>query len=670
MALSILVSGCARNEHRGGDSARTPPVRPSILLVTLDTTRADAVGPSARGVETPAFNALAARGRLFSRAYATVPETLPSHSSMMTGLYPAGHGLHENARTLDPALPLLAERLQSAGYETAAFVSSFVLARRFGLGRGFEIYDDVEQAERTARETTDRAIEHLERAAQKPRLLWVHYFDAHAPYAPPEPFRSRYAKNPYLGEVAEVDQQLGRLVEAFERTAKGPIAILVAGDHGEGLGDHGESQHGTLAYESTMRVPFVLVGPDVPTGVVDTPVSVRRIFHTVLGLAGLESAPGLQGAASPEVVLGEAMKPFLSYGWQPQVMAVEGAQKVISAGRNEVYDLVADPGEAKDLAGTVTPSRAIRTALTDYPIPAPGAARAPSNLGEEDRKKLASLGYVSAGAAPVVRKDAPRPIDMVRLFGVMEKASGLFVRGEYRQVIPLFEKIRAEDPHNLDAVLRLATAHSALGNDAPALRMFEKARELAPESADVRTYLALHLAKGNRWEEAAPMLEKSEAEDPGRMPVLEALARVRERQGRAREAIATWQRIHSLRQPSGAELVRLGVLAMSVQETALALQSFETARGLQGAGFANDLELGVLLLASRRYEDARLALDRVKAAHPGYPMALFKRAQLSVLLREADQAARIELARKRADATTRELIARERLFQNPEARPQ
>jgi len=670
MALSILVSGCARNEHRGGDSARTPPVRPSILLVTLDTTRADAVGPSARGVETPAFNALAARGRLFSRAYATVPETLPSHASMMTGLYPAGHGLHENARTLDPALPLLAERLQSAGYETAAFVSSFVLARRFGLGRGFEIYDDVEQAERTARETTDRAIEHLERAAQKPRLLWVHYFDAHAPYAPPEPFRSRYAKNPYLGEVAEVDQQLGRLVEAFERTAKGPIAILVAGDHGEGLGDHGESQHGNLAYESTMRVPFVLVGPDVPTGVVDTPVSVRRIFHTVLGLAGLESAPGLQGAASPEVVLGEAMKPFLSYGWQPQVMAVEGAQKVISAGRNEVYDLVADPGEAKDLAGTVTPSRAIRTALTDYPIPAPGAARAPSNLGEEDRKKLASLGYVSAGAAPVVRKDAPRPIDMVRLFGVMEKASGLFVRGEYRQVIPLFEKIRAEDPHNLDAVLRLATAHSALGNDAPALRMFEKARELAPESADVRTYLALHLAKGNRWEEAAPMLEKSEAEDPGRMPVLEALARVRERQGRAREAIATWQRIHSLRQPSGAELVRLGVLAMSVQETALALQSFETARGLQGAGFANDLELGVLLLASRRYEDARLALDRVKAAHPGYPMALFKRAQLSVLLREADQAARIELARKRADATTRELIARERLFQNPEARPQ
>ncbi len=662
VTLSLVLSGCARNEPRGGDSAGAPPVRPSILLVTLDTTRADAVGPSARGVETPAFNALAARGRLFSRAYATVPETLPSHSSMMTGLYPAGHGIHENARTLDPAHPLLAERLRSAGYETAAFVSSFVLARRFGLGRGFDIYDDVEEAERTARETTDRAIEHLQRGAGKPRLLWVHYFDAHAPYAPPEPFRSRYAKNPYLGEVAEVDQNLGRLVEAFERTAKGPVAILVAGDHGEGLGDHGESQHGNLAYESTMRVPFVLVGPNVPTGVVDTPVSVRRIFHTVLGLAGLESAQGLQGAASPEVVLGEAMKPFLSYGWRPQVMAVEGAQKVISAGRNEVYDLVSDPGEAKDLAGTVTPSRAIRTALTDYPIPAPGAARAPSNLGEEDRKKLASLGYVSAGAAPVVRKDAPRPIDMVRLFGVMEKASGLFVRGEYRQVIPLFEKIRAEDPRNLDAVLRLATAHSALGNDASALRMFEKARELAPESADVRTYLALHLAKGNRFEEAAPMLEKSEAEDPGRMPVLEALARVRERQGRAREAISYWRKIHVLRAPTAAELVRLATMSMELGDTQGAIEAFKTARATDPGSFRNDLDLGVLYLAARRFEEARDVLDRIPTSHPDRAMVLFKRAQVSVLLKEPDFAARIEAARRGADATTRPLIERERLF--------
>lgn len=670
VAICLLAAACAREQPDATERPRAAAERPSILLVTLDTTRADVVGPSAKGIETPAFNAIASRGRLFTRAYATVPETLPSHASMMTGLYPAGHGIHENARTLGPDHPVLAERLRQAGYETAAFVSSFVLARRFGLGRGFETYDDIEQTERQARETTDRAIEHLRRTSDKPRLVWVHYFDAHAPYAPPEPFRSKFAKAPYLGEIAEVDAQLGRLVKVFEETSRGPVAILVAGDHGEGLGDHGESQHGILAYESTMRVPFVLMGPGVATGVFDTPVSVRRIFHTVLDLAGLDKSQSLIGPPSTEVVLGEAMKPFLEYGWQPQTVAVEGSQKVISAGRHEVYDVVADPGETKDLGASVTPSRAIRTALSDYPVPSPGAARAPSSLGDEERKKLASLGYVSAGAAPVIRKDAPRPVDMARLFDVMEKASGLFVRGEYRQVIPLLERILAEDAHNLDATLRLATAHSTLGNDAQALKMFERAKEMAPLSADVRTYLGLHLARGSRWEEAVPMLEKSEAEEPGRLPVLEALARVRERQGRAREAITTWQKVHSSRPPTATELVRLGGLAMDTEDTPLALRSFEAARALQGPTFANDLEIGVLLVASRRYEDARQALDRVKPTHPGYPMALFKRAQVSVLLREPDQAARIELARRKADRTTRELIARERLFQASTARPQ
>jgi len=662
LAAALSLGGCARTNESAAPPSATPRVRPSILLVTLDTTRADAIGPGAVGIETSSFNALVARGRRFTRAYATVPETLPSHSSMMTGLYPAGHGIHENGRTLPKDPALLAERLQQSGYRTAAFVSSFVLARRFGLSRGFDTYDDAEDAERPARETTDRAIEYLRAASDKPQLLWVHYFDAHAPYAPDEPFRTRYAKNPYLGEIAAVDEQLGRLVAAFERSAPGPIAILVAGDHGEGLGDHGESQHGNLLYESTMHVPFVLVGPGVGLGVVDTPVSTRRVFHTVLDLAGLGNSDSLRAVSNPEVVLGEAMKPFLEYGWQPQIMAVDGASKAIFAGRNEVYDVAADPKESKDLASSVTLSRAMRTALKDYPIPAPGVAQAPSSLSDEDRKKLASLGYVSAGAAPVVRKDAPRPVDMVGLFDVIERASDLFVREEYAKAIPLLEKIRASDAFNLDAVLRLATAHSALGHEEPALRMFEKAKELAPQSSDVRTYLALHLARGARWEEAVPMLEKIVAESPDRVPVLEALARVREQQGRTRDALALWQRIHGLRKPSPLELVKVGGLAMEAEDTDTAIRAFEAARLAQGSSFRHHLELGVLYLAARRFEDARDALDRVSPQHPAYAMALFKRAQVSVLLREPDSASRIEAAKRGADATTRELIARERLF--------
>src|SRR5262245_61524825 len=225
LLLAITVgAACSGGPAR---QEEPPPPRPSIVLITLDTTRADAIGPEASGVETPAFNALAARGRRFRQAYATVPETLPAHASLMSGLYPAGHGVHENARVVAREHVLLAERLQQAGYRTAAFVSAFVLARRFGLARGFDVYDDTlaeGAAERPAAETTERALAFL-RAQPQPLFLWVHYFDPHAPYAPPEPFRSRYAGKPYLGEVAAMDEQLGRLVRAFEQRVAEPRAI-------------------------------------------------------------------------------------------------------------------------------------------------------------------------------------------------------------------------------------------------------------------------------------------------------------------------------------------------------------------------------------------------------------------------------------------------------------
>jgi Tfp pilus assembly protein PilF len=252
---------------------------------------------------------------------------------------------------------------------------------------------------------------------------------------------------------------------------------------------------------------------------------------------------------------------------------------------------------------------------------------------------------------------------MARLFDTIDRASGLFVREEYARAVPLLERIRAEDPGNLDAALRLATAHSMLGQEALALREFERAGEIAPGSQDVRTYLALHYARGKDWARAVPLLEQVVAESPDRLPAVEALARVRERQGRVAEAIALRQQVHASRKPSPTELVHLGELAMGVGNTAVALASLEAARAGQGRTFRHDLELGVLYLAERRLAEARAALDRVPSSHPGYPMALFKRAQVSVLLGEPDQRARIEAARRRADATTRELIAREQLFQ-------
>jgi choline-sulfatase len=638
--LALLALACSRAEAPRPAAAAA---RPSILLVTLDTTRADAIGP-----DTPSFNTLAARGRRFTQAYVTVPQTLPSHTSMLTGMYPGGHGIHENARYVADTHPLVSERLREAGYRTGAFISAFPLARRFGLARGFEVYDDeFSGSERSARETTDRALTWLG-GQNEPIFLWVHYFEPHAPYEPPAEFRAR---GPYRGEVAAMDQQLGRLVDAF-RARHPDGAIVVAGDHGEGLGEHGEAQHGNLVYQSTMHVPLVLAGPGVAVGVHDAPVSTRRIFHTLLDWAGIAAEHSLRGA-SDEVVLGESMIPFLQFGWQPQVMAVEGRQKTINAGKIEVYDAVADPKETRDLARSAELSRGVRQALREYPIPSPAAT--PSNVSEEDRRQLAALGYIASSVKPVVRPDAPRPADMAHLFEPLEKASALFVAEQYRAAIPLLERILAADPHNLMTALRLATAHSALGDNEEALRAFRKAQALAPDSPDVRHYLAMHYAKEGDVANAAPLLERVIAESPDRLPALEALADIREKQNRLAEALALRQKVHAMRTPTPADHARLGALAMELGQTDVAIAAFERAPG-------HDLELGVLYLAARRYDEARTALDRVPASHPAYPMVLFKRAQVSVLLNEPDRASRIAAARSRADETTRELIERERLF--------
>lgn len=655
----LLLAACA-----GGEAPQAEAERPNILLVTLDTTRADAVGPESSRAQTPSFNALAAEGRRFVQAYAPTPQTLPSHTSMMSGLYPAGHAVHENGRYVSSETPLLAEKLRAQGYRTAAFVSAFALARRFGLSRGFDVYDDAfggERVERSAAETTALAIRHLEQSPDAPLFLWVHYYDPHFPYTPAPPFAEKHVRQPYYGEVEAMDQELGRLANAFRARWKKPVAIIVAADHGEGLGEHGEAQHGNLLYQSTMHVPLIVAGPGFTPGVTSAPVSTRAIYDTILEWAGIAGANSLRMVVE-KVVLGEAMKPFLDYGWQPQVMAVEGRLKTILAGGvTEVYDVVADPLEQRDLTSTSGVPRAARAALGDYPVASP--QRPPSDLSEEERRKLASLGYVASTVRPVVRPDAPRPADMASLFDALDEASALFVAGHYAEAIPLLERILAKDTHNLDAALRLATAHSSLDHDRAAEEAFRRAERIAPDSADVRMYFALHLARGEEWTRAVPMLERIVAEDPDRMPALQALAVIRERQERLAEAVELRQTVYGKRSATAAELLRLGEMAMELGRTPVAIEAFEKARALDAASFRHDLELGVLFLAARRLSEARDALDRVPPGDAKYPMAAFKRAQVSVLLREPDAQARIAAARAHADDVTRELIAREKLFQ-------
>ncbi len=658
LIVALFLAACS--SPAPDTSEPTTPPSPSILLVTLDTTRADRLGFDG-GPATPALDALAARGVVFSQAYSTAPTTLPAHASMMTGLYPADHGVHENARVLSPALPLLAPRLGELGMATAAFVSGFPLAAKFGLARGFDHYDDDfgPGAERTAGVTTDRALAYLKNAGEGPVFVWVHYFDPHEPYEPPEPFRSEYEADPYQGEIAAMDHQLGRLLEAFE-ARPGGHRIVVAGDHGEGLGDHGEALHGNLLYQGVMRVPLIVAGTGVEAGVRAEPVSIRRIADTIRSWAGDSADDSLLNAAA-ETVLGEAMKPFLQYGWRPQVMAVRGPIKVIRSGEVEVYDVVADPAEAQDLAGKVEIDPELRQALRTYPLPAAGDAAGDVALSREDQERLASLGYVDwQGRAPP-RDDAPSPKDMSHLFADLDLGSGLFVRRRYPEAIRVFERILEQDRDNLMVCLRLAVAHSVTGRAERALELFERARRIDPGSVDLRHYLAMHHFRAGELDDAAALFESVLAELPSRLPALESLARIRARQGRVDDALQLLERAAVA--GAGAEsLLLLGDLLMGAGDTAGAISAFERARDDVGDGFPRSLELGVLYLADRRLDEARECLDRVGPGHPGYPMALFKRAQVSVLLGEPDAAARIRLAMESADATTRRLIENETLF--------
>src|ERR1041385_2906413 len=441
------------------------------------------------------------------------------------------------------------------------------------------------------------------------------------------------------------------------RPPRGCVSAALRRERGEGRGEHGEQQHGNLMYQSTMHVPLLVAGPGVPSGTTDAPVSTRRIFHTILGWARIDATNSLAGADN-EVVAGEAMKPFLDYGWQPQVMAVDGRTKAILAGRVEVSDVVADPQERHDLSASANLSRAARVTLRNYPVPSVDAAASaePPNVSDEERRRLASLGYVAASSKPLVRAAAPRPADMTGLFAVEDEAAALFVREEYAKAVPLLVRLLKEDPHNLDAALRLGTCYSMLGRDADALAAYEQAQRIAPQSQDVRQYLGLHYARGPEWQKAVPLLEGVVAESPDRVAALEGLAAVREKQGRFDDAVPPCRAVERSPRPTPAQLVHLGELAMRAGNTPVAIDAFERAHS------DHDLELGVLYLAARRYDDARTALDRVPPSDPNYPMALFKRAQVSVLLREPDAPARIEAARAHANPLTRELIARERLF--------
>jgi arylsulfatase A-like enzyme len=406
-----------------------PPHVTGIVIITLDTVRADRLPPYGfTRVVTPALSTLAARGVVFEHASTVAPLTLPAHSSLFTGRYPAAHGVHDNADALSDRMPTLASALQRRGFRTAAVVGSVVLSADRGLARGFQTYrDDLAggpqhrlRRQRPGNEVADEAIAWLDTVGREPFLLWVHLYDAHLPYEPPEPFASTYRDDPYLGEIAFADTQIQRVVQTlYARGLSRRTAVVVAADHGESLGDHGEDAHGLLIYESVLHVPLIVCAPGVAPARVDAPVTVVDLMPTVLDLTGTPPEPGdgvslepsLRGKRVPErSIYAESFFPR-RFGWSELRSIHDGRFKFIEAPRPELYDLQRDPLEQQNVYDD-RPAVARSLAATLTPI-APRIGRRAVDAALAER--LASLGYMS-GRDGAPRAPLPDPKDRVAIY--------------------------------------------------------------------------------------------------------------------------------------------------------------------------------------------------------------------------------------------------------------
>lgn len=539
------------------------PGPPNVVLITLDTTRADHLGawgwPHAR---TPNLDALARRGTRFARCDTAAPITLPSHATILTGLLPPRHGVRDNGTfTLAGSFETVAERLAARGYDTAAVVSAVVLARRHGLHQGFRIYDDdlgagyaagTEVSERTAEEATTAALA----AAGKlrpPYFLWVHYFDPHDEYRPPSRFADRAAgpTRLYDGEIAFMDEQIGRLLAGLPGGAK-DAAVVVVGDHGEMLGEHGEETHGLLLNQAARRVPLLAAGPGVPAGKVHgCLVRTSDVAPTLLALSGVAGAPGaaLDGRSllplpgrCDRTSYTESFLPFFASKWYPLRALSDGRFLYVKAPKSSLYRIESDPGEKADLAPgqpavTAAWEKRLRALLGGMGEALDPEVRPEAALSEERRRELASLGYLGGGGGGEVRADLPDPRAMTGVANDLHRASDLVQRNRCEEALPQLQEVIRRDPRNGAALSLAGFCLGRAGRWESALNAFERAARESPLSAAPPASAAGALAALGKKAEAEKAYRRALALDPGHPEAAAGLARLLRGRGARAEAL-------------------------------------------------------------------------------------------------------------------------------------
>lgn len=490
----------------------------SVVLITMDTTRADHLGcygmqPSV----TPVLDRLCADAIRFSNAVTPAPITLPAHAAILSGLLPPNHGARYNGEfQVGPDIPSLAAELKAAGYDTAAFVSAFVLDHRFGLDRGFDTYDDhvvaasrrhgfVRHNERDAALTTDAALEFLaHQGGTKPFFLWVHYFDPHAPYVPRDPSSMSSAGAAYSAEIADMDAQIGRLLESPAIDPDRSVVVATA-DHGEGLGDHGETSHGVFVYESTTQVPLLVRLPGRHLGgeVNSTLASLIDIRPTLLDLLGLQPADRSDGISliatrrgPDDSIYQEATLPYFDFGFAPVHGLRAQSSRFIEGAQPEYYDLENDPGERDNrypaLAGTDdNPADKLQQRLdarmlgmTDVPT----AAKDSRSNDAATLAKLQSLGYLAEGA-PVAGGTLPDAREKLEVINLHRDAASLLEGQHWSQALSLLDRADSMSPDN-PSILRLKSKAELLSNQIPAAEQTLRRMLAQRRSADSLVLLA------------------------------------------------------------------------------------------------------------------------------------------------------------------------------------
>ena len=636
----------------------------NVVVITTDTTRADHIGCYGnRGVKTPVIDRLASEGILCAHATTPSPSTLPAHSSLLTGLYPHHHGARANGTfRLEDKVTTLAERLKAEGYRTGGIISAFVLDSRFGLDQGFDLYhDDLTKGmtyspnmfrERAAELTNEPATQFIRDNADQPFFLWVHYFDPHAVYMPPEPFRTEYQHDLYVGEIAYADSQIGVLLSQLEESGiRDRTLVIYTADHGEGRGEHGEQTHSMLVYDSTMHVPMILNAPAaLPQGkVIQRQTCLVDVAPTVLYLLGKDVPEELDGINLCEKpvephrsVLIETIATMTLHGWAPLVGVRRDDFKYILAPRPELYDLTADPrelqnlhDEKKDMVGILSGQLAEWLGEDPYL-----AARQAVNVGnmevdDEAMRRLAALGYIQTSSGQDVEPDERLdPKDQIVQWETVQKAIHLRAQGEPITAIEILEHCLAEVPGDVFARSVLASALQQVGESERAMAHLQQALDREPNNETLYLSMAgIYMGKGD-FKEAESFIDQAQEIEPEAAQAVVMRGRMALQRGREDEAMRFFQ------------------------------EALEMDPGTAGPGAYN--AMGMVHLVRGRFDEARQAfqscirLDSLNGvAHDGLANILIHEGKPEEAMRELQIALRFDPNQARALATLAFLISQQ-----------